>query len=196
MHFLGQPFVKFQMFAQAAEIKKLKKELKESQRGMKSVKKENKRLQSKKHLKTVVRNHLSTLPNLGPAQISCLVNKTTCARNTPIDIAKAAIFYSISAKAYEQQRKNGGLYLPSKTQLTKWFADFRATPGFLEPAIHLLKQKLKIYSEKQPLFKYSVIMFDEVSIAQDSVQMDQRTQTVRGPNSKFQVVLMRGLASK
>ena len=142
------------------------------------------------------RNHLSTLPNLAPAQIACLVNKTKHARNTALDIAKAAIFFGFSAKAYEHQRKHGGLYFPSKTQITKWFSEFRATPGFLEPAIHLLKQKLKILKEKEPLFKYSVIMFDEVSVAQDSVQMDQKTQTVRGPNSKFQVTLMRGLASK
>ena len=94
----------------------------------------------------------------------------------------------MNAKSYEHQRKHGGLYLPSKTQLTKWFSEFRATPGFMEPGIHLLKQKFKIHSTEQPLFKYSVIMFDEMAIAQDSVQMDQRTQTVRGPNSKLQVV--------
>ena len=181
---------------QAAEIKKLKKKLRESTQSLGTLKKENKRLQSKKHLKTQFRNHLATLPKLGPAQISCLVNKTKHARNTAIDIAKAAIFFSMSQRAYEHQRQTSGFYLPSQSQITKWFSEFRATPGFLEPAIHLLKQKLKILKEKQPLFKFSVIMFDEVAIAQDSVQMDQKTQTVRGPNSKFQVVLMRGLASK
>ena len=67
----------------------------------------NKRLQSdqdlnSKKFKKNVSNFLQS--KMSPSQIKCLVYDQKWARNTPIDIAKAAVQYSISPRAYEHSR--------------------------------------------------------------------------------------------
>ena len=41
-----------------------------------------------------------------------------------------------------------------------------------------------------------MLVFDEVYLKKDAVELDQKTQTIYGPCSKLQVVQIRGLASK
>ena len=48
---------------------------------------------------------------------------------------------------------------------------------------------------KEPLYQHSVLVFDDVYIDPTSVEMDQKTQTIYGPNKSALVVQMRGLAS-
>ena len=47
----------------------------------------------------------------------------------------------------------------------------------------------------EPSYQHSVLAFDDVYIDPTSVEMDQKTQTIYGPNKAALVVQMRGLAS-
>ena len=47
----------------------------------------------------------------------------------------------------------------------------------------------------EPLYQHSAIVFDDVYIDPTKVEMDQKTQTIYGPNRSALLVLIRGLAS-
>ena len=76
---------------------------------------------------------------------------------------------------------------------SRWLSKFQIRPGFLHDSIAIVEKMKDNTSE--PLYQHSVLAFDDVYIDPTSVEMDQKTQTIYGPNKSALVVQMRGLAS-
>ena len=123
-----------------------------------------------------------------------ITNNQKFAHNSSEDIAKAAVSYSMCKSAYEYQYKHGGLPIPHKTTLENWLTKFQVRPGYLHDSI-AIAEKMKDETDK-PLYQHAMLVFDEVYLKKDAVELDQKTQTIYGPCSKLQVVQIRGLASK
>ena len=75
----------------------------------------------------------------------------------------------------------------------RWLSKFQVRPGFLHDSIAIL-EKMKDNTD-EPLYQHSAIVFDDVYIDPTKVEMDQKTQTIYGPNRSALLVLIRGLAS-
>ena len=180
--------------AHSAEVKYLKGLLAEERKTTGTLQKEVKRLNSDKHKKQVIKDHLDTVKHLTPAQAKCLLTGQKWARNTTEDIAKFAVLYSISKAAFEYQLRNGALYMASKTTIENWLSRFYVGPGFLDDCIDVASKMRD--RTKKPLYNHAMLVFDEVYLKKDAVELDQQTQTIYGPCSKLQVVQIRGLASK
>ena len=181
-----------------AEVKLLKENFSIVKDANKALKKETKRLKSKKHEKEIVRNRLSKVKNLSAGQIKLLVNDQKYVWNTTADIARCAVLYSINKSAYNYQRSISPKgWMASPSAINRWLSEFQVKPGFQENAINIIKKmKQTPGHQKDLLFHHTSLVFDEIHIRDDSVQMDQKTQKVYGPHKKLQLVMIRGLGSK
>ena len=103
----------------------------------------------------------------------------------------------INKTAYNYQRKVSGVYMASPSAINRWLAEFQVKRGFQDNALNIIKNMKNTPAHKNnKLFEHTNLVFDEIHIRDDCVQMDQKTQTVLGPYKKLQVVQIRGLASK
>ena len=181
-----------------AEYKLLKEKFKNTKKTCSGQKKEIKRLMSNKHEKQVVTNRLSKIKNLSASRIKLLVNDQKHVWNTTADIARCAVFYSMGKRAYNYAKENNpsGWYA-SATTINRWLSEFQVKPGFQNDAINIIKKmKESPKHQKDNLFHHTCLVFDEIHIQDDSVEMDKKTQTIYGPHKKLQVVQIRGLGSK
>ena len=155
-----------------------------------SLKKESKRLQSKKYLNTymdeVLRNRGHT-----KAERRCMMNpKQNRALYSQDDVARAVVLKGISSKAFNYERNRKVLPIPSKRTQERWLSRIKCLPGYLKSTIDMIKT----LSEKSGLehFNETILAFDEVAIHQ-RYEMDLKTQTIYGNHKKLQMVMARGL---
>ena len=184
------------------EYEEEKKARRRDQRRIRSLEAQVKRLQTKvkNPSQKILKNSMDTLlkkRHVPKSQIAVLISgkKWTWNKNDPEGLARAAVQFSISSNLYEHNRRlMGNLYLPDRKTLAKHFSHFQVTPGFQFDAIRIL-EKMKQLSKKKH-YEHALIAFDEVALNGSEVEMDKRTQTVYGPNSKLQVVSIRGLGPR
>ncbi len=81
------------------------------------------------------------------------------------------------------------LPLPGVSTLKKYVQDFQIKEGYLDNVAHFLSLKVKDWTEEERLVS---VMFDEVHLTR-SVDYDEATDSIVGPHSSANVLLVRGL---
>ena len=90
-----------------------------------------------------VQKSYETVPALLMARyLKNIQNQTVTHETYPPPLREfAATLHFYSNKAYEHVRKKFSLALPHQNTLRKWFANLDCSPGFITPALNVLKLK-------------------------------------------------------
>ena len=129
---------------------------------------------------------------LTKVQAKCLMNENLkYSRYERDDIVQALVLNSMCPKAYRHLRGTGPLKRPSVRTCERWLAKYKCRPGFQEESIRILKTVRE--NTEQKFYEESVLIFDEVDLKKNVIEMELKTQTVYGPCKKLQCVMLRGL---
>ena len=175
-----------------AKVKALQMDRKKDKLENMNLKKKVKRLKSVKP-KEVNKEMKKTLERkMSPANVKMLMNpKKHYPHYSDQDKIEALVLSTISKKCYKHVRGFNQLQLPHISTLQKWLSEFECSPGFQEDAIRILKTM----KEKTKLKNYNIceLVFDEVDIKKNLMEIDMKAQKVYGPCNKVQMVMIRGL---
>ena len=161
------------------------------------MKKRLKRLDSKAFRKRIIDDALSE-SGLRKSQRNSVLNnrvnkklKAKRAQNYDSkDISRAIILRGAGAKNFKNIRLHSLDAIPSNRTIERWLRHIICRPGFQMEGIRIIQQMAE--TTNLPNFRYGVLCFDEVGIDK-KYGFDFRTQTIYGPHSKMQTVMMRGL---
>ena len=104
----------------------------------------------------------------------------------------ALSIHLLSPKAYRHLQQTKVLPLPGESTLRKYLQRFKIREGLLENVCQFLKVKVEGMNE---LDKIVGISFDEVHIKK-TIDYDNSSDQILGPNSSSNVVLVRGIGGK
>lgn len=105
------------------------------------------------------------------------------------DIAAAVALHACSPKAYRFIRCKMNIPLPSEATIRRWTAKIEVQPGVQEAIFQVLKTLAPTLTEKERLVH---LCFDEVHLSKRA-QYDPRRDSMIGPHSQAQVIMMRPL---
>ena len=108
------------------------------------------------------------------------------------DLYYAVSIRAMSQKTYSFLRTSLKLPLPSPSTLNRFMNRFRCEPGTMSNVLRLLQH---FTSDFGPLEKLTVMNFDEMSV-KSLVEYDRSTDSVYGPHSDVQVIMIRGLVKQ
>ncbi len=111
---------------------------------------------------------------------------------TSSDMSMALTIHLLSPRAYRHLQRNKILPLPGASTLRRYLQRFQIHEGFLDNVGEFLKTKIKTMSEKDRIVG---IQFDEVHLKK-TIEYDKATDSIVGPNSSSNVVLLRGIGGK
>ena len=173
-----------------AKNKRLEKALCSAQSEIKALKKEVKRLQTKKYLQEKMRNKLKKHYSSAQVQKTLHPERKYVKKYNKEDIIHGLILKSISGRAFEFVRSKNVMALPSRFTQELFLKDFNCQPGLLTDGISIVEKKLQSSSSSHE--KFAALCFDEMDI-QKGFEYCKRTKKVYGSNKKLQVAQARGL---
>ena len=156
-----------------------------------NLKNKNKPL-SKKEKLAVVKEALAS--HFTDAQINafCRPNMKRSRQWTEEDIRGALTLRALSRSAYKYLRTKKIVPLPGLSTLSRYFRDFKISPGYLSCLQEMLKIKAVTLTLRQ---RVVCLSFDEVHV-KGNILYDNQWDQIVGPHKEANVMLMRGLFHK
>ncbi len=111
---------------------------------------------------------------------------------TSSDMSLALTIHLLSPRAYRHLQRNKVLPLPGPTTLREYLRRFQIQEGFMDNVLEFLKAKIQSMPANDRIVG---IMFDEVHLKK-TIEYDKATDSIIGPNSSSNVVLVRGIGGK
>ncbi len=149
---------------------------------------------SRTKIKEILLQELS--PFFTKTQILCFVRRkkswTRIRGWTSSDMSLALTIHLLSPRAYRHLQRNKVLPLPGPSTLRRYLARFQIQEGHLDNVLEFLKAKIQSMPANDRIVG---IMFDEVHLKK-TIDYDKATDSIVGPNSSSNVVLVRGIGGK